>query len=246
MFTIDKNNPTPLYYQLQSSIINLINEGVFEENSSLPSELEIIESTGLSRTTVRQAIENLVQEGYLERRRGVGTFVKSRNKNMWDLENLRSFREVMEMEGKRSSTSLISIKKIPKNRILEKRFGPEIETYYELERLRYLDESPIILVNTFVPEYLVPNLEENNLSDNSLFKLMEEKYHVNIAFAEKELRARMVRPNDAKLLEVPLDSVVQLVDTITYNSDGIPVEYSVSRDRGDVSVYKVRLTYQKE
>ncbi len=244
MFIIDKNNPTPLYFQLQNSIVDLINEGTFEENTSLPSELEIIESTGLSRTTVRQAIENLVQEGYLERRRGIGTFVKTRNKNLWDLENLRSFREVMEMEGKQSSTSLISVKKIPTNRILEKRFGEDIKEFYELERLRYLDGTPIILVNTFIPVSLVPGLDTLDLENNSLFEIMKKEYKVKIAFAEKELRARVIRPYDANLLELPLDSVVQLVDTITYNDEGKPIEYSVSRDRGDVSVYKVRLTYQ--
>ena len=245
MFRIYKNNPTPLYFQLQNSIIELINESVFEENTSLPSELEIIEATGLSRTTVRQAIENLVQEGLLERRRGIGTFVKSRNKNLWNLENLRSFREVMEIEGSETSTSVISIKRIKTNKTLEKRFGAEIRDFYELERLRYLDGAPVILVNTFVPVELVPGLESFDLSEESLFEIMKKEYHVDIAFAEKELRARTVKPYDAGLLKIPLDSVVQLVDTITYNSEGNPIEYSVSRDRGDVSVYKVKLRYEE-
>ena len=79
-YIIDKNIPLPLYYQLKQIIINLIDDGVYKEDETIPTEHELIEKYQLSRTTVRQALNELVTEGYLYKRKGVGTFVSSTKK----------------------------------------------------------------------------------------------------------------------------------------------------------------------
>lgn len=245
-FKVNKDIPMPLYYQLQQTIIEKINSGIFEENEIFPTEQVIIKESGLSRTTVRQAIDNLVNEGYLEKRRGVGTFVTSRKRNYWDLEKLRSFREEVEMRGSVSSTKLLFIEKIDSNEKLGKIFGEDIKKFYKLERLRYRDETPVILVTTYVPMNYAEGLEKYDLSNNSLFDILKKDYGVKIGYAEKEFRSNIVDKNDANYLDIGEGAPIQKVDTITYDEKGIPIEYSISRDRGDISVYKVRLNYKSE
>lgn len=240
-FFIDKDNPTPLYYQLQKTIIEKIDNGTYQEDESLPPETIIIKESGLSRTTVRQAIENLVNEGYLEKRRGIGTFVIPRKKHLWNLQELRSFREEFETNGNKSSTKLLSIEKIKKNDELIKIFGNEVTDFYKIERLRFLNETPVIVVTTYVPVVYANGLEEDDLSNNSLFAIMKEKYNVKIGFAEKEFRAKKVEEEDSILLNIKNNEPIQHVETRTYDIGGAPVEYSISRDRGDISVYKIIL-----
>lgn len=243
-FNIDKTDPLPLYVQLQRSIVDKIKTGEYKENENLPAEHKIIKDSGLSRTTVRQAIDNLEKEGYIEKRRGIGTFVAPKKKSTWDLEKLRSFREEFSMKGTENSTKLLSFKTIKANEYLGNVFGEQESKYYLLERLRYVDDTPIILVTTYVPASKFLELEKYDFNDQSLFEVMEKEYNTSIAFAEKEFRAKIVSSKDAKLLDIKVGDPVQEVRTKTYDSNGELIEYSVSRDRGDLSVHKVRLNHK--
>lgn len=243
-FNIDKNNPMPLYVQLQKAIISKINSGEYKENTSLPPEHSIIKDSGLSRTTVRQAIDNLEKEGYIEKKRGIGTFVSSKKKNLWNLEKLRSFREEFTMKGDTISTKLLNISKIDTTDLLTKIFGENEKQVYSLERLRYVNNTPIIIVTSYVPVSCADNLDKYDFSSQSLFEVLKSDYGIKISFAEKEFRAKIANPKDAILLDIAKGSPIQEVQTITYDDAGRPIEYSVSRDRGDLSVHKVRLNYE--
>jgi GntR family transcriptional regulator len=245
-FHIDKTDPLPLYVQLQRSIINKINVGEYKEDTSLPAEHVIIKDSGLSRTTVRQAIDNLEKEGYIEKRRGIGTFVSSKKKTLWNLERLRSFREEFSMKGKRNSTRLLEMGKIENNELLTKVFGEYEKEFYILERLRYIDEQPVIVVTTYVPSSLVSGLKKYDFNSQSLFNIMENDYGISIGFADKEFRAKIAEPKDAVLLTIEQGSPTQEVRTTTYDNKGEPIEFSISRDRGDLSVHKIRLNHEKQ
>ena len=77
-YIIDKSLPLPLYYQLKQIIINSIDDNIYKEDEAIPTERELIEKYNVSRTTVRQALNELCTEGYLYRKKGVGTFVSSK------------------------------------------------------------------------------------------------------------------------------------------------------------------------
>ena len=79
-YHIDKNLPLPLYYQLKQIIMNSIDEGIYQEDTAIPTEFELISKYDVSRTTVRQALNELVNEGYLYRKKGIGTFVSPQSK----------------------------------------------------------------------------------------------------------------------------------------------------------------------
>lgn len=243
---IDKQNPMPLYFQLKNILLEKIENGEYKPNTALPAEFELVEQYDVSRTTVRQAISMLVNEGYLEKRRGVGTFIRKKEKtNTWDLQQLRSFRAELESSGHKISTQCRTIKKMDADEELKGVFGEDVTKLYCLERLRYVDDIPAICVTTYVPCEVTPSLEKYDFSVDPLFEIMNRDYQIHIQSAEKVFQAIKVSDQDAQLLQVEPGSPVQLVITKTFNDQGQVIEYSKSRDRGDISTYKVQLQYSE-
>ena len=242
---IDKNSPLPLYFQLQNKLLEKIKDGTYPQNKALPTEHELIQSYGVSRTTVRQAIDNLVKEGYIEKLRGVGTFVAEREKlNSWDLGSLKSFEEAFKESNHKIRTEALSIKAIKLDSKLQQIFGDKEKEVYELERVRFIDERPAMSIITFVPASIFSNMDRYDFSSVSLYKTMSEEYNINICYAEKEFRVVAAGREDAQKLKLKVGSPLQEVRTITYDDNNRVIEYSISRDSGDISTYKIKLKYR--
>lgn len=236
--------PLPLYYKVKEDIIKKIENEKYKVNDSLPSEKGLMDIYGVSRTTIRQAVDILVNDGYLERRRGLGTFVAEPKIHLWELEELRNFADEVSRQGYIPSTKVLSIEKIQAPKHVEDVFGEGPIEVFKLERLRYVNKNPSIYVITYIPYILANTLDQENFEKDSLFKILEEKYKVLIGYAEKRLKAVNATVEESKLLKIKAFSAIQLVETITYNKDSEPIEYSISKDRGDVSEFCVRLQYK--
>ena len=242
---LDKNSPIPLYFQIKEDMIKKINEGDLHDGEPLPSETKLMEIYDVSRTTIRQAVDMLVYDGYLEKRRGVGTFVAEPKTNYWDLAELCSFDEEAQRLGLKSRTKILNMENIKLNKDLENVFDKKYETFYKLERLRFIEDEPTELVTTFVPADFAPNLEQFNFSETSLFEVLNKEYGVKINFAEKTISAINADKKDALLLKIKENSAIQLVKTITYSDQKNPIEYSISRDRGIAAQFKLILRKKK-
>ncbi|GIP59623.1 GntR family transcriptional regulator [Paenibacillus sp. FSL W8-0186] len=244
-YELEKNSPIPLYFQLKEDMIHKIRNEEYKVNDSLPPETQLMKMYGVSRTTVRQAIDLLVSEGYLEKRRGVGTFVTKQQLNQWDLAELRSFNEEASRQGLSARTELLSSERVMANDALKGIFEKESAWFYKLERLRFIENEPSVLVTTYVPADITPGLERFNFSEVSLFATLREHYSLKISFANKTFRAINASAEDAAILKVDPGFAIQLVETVTYDDKDRPIEYSVSRDRGDLNRFKVRLRYKE-
>lgn len=241
---IDKSSPIPLYIQLKDILLEKIKNGSLLEGEQIPSELELGNTYNLSRTTVREAISILVNDGYLEKRNGIGTFVKEKEKvNSWDLQNLRSFRDELKSQGKTIDTKCKSIETIDKNDELLKIFNAQYEKFYRIERVRSVNNKPVICVTTIVPVDIFPNLDMFNLSEMSLFDIMENHYNKKIINAEKTFQICRCSLEDSRSLNINVGLPMQLVTTKTYSFNNQVIEYSKSRDRGDMSIYKIKINY---
>ncbi|WP_163536326.1 GntR family transcriptional regulator [Gracilibacillus sp. YIM 98692] len=242
---IDKNNPLPLYFQLKEIIKKDIENGVLKPGEPILSERELIEMYDISRTPVRQALDELVSEGLLRREHGKGTFVTGKKISQWFLENLRSFGDEMNEKGLEYRTILLSKQIVETNSILEEIFGSKYTRFYHLERLRYVKEEPYVLVTTYVPYDLAPNLLEEDLENQSLYKTLETNYELHISYALRDIEAINVNEEDAEKIGVHPASAIHLTKTVAYLSDDKPFEYSIGRYRGDLNKFSVRVPLKK-
>lgn len=237
----DTSSPTPLYFQLKEYLTKLIDTGEYPAGSALPPERELIESTGLSRTTVRQAVQMLVNEGRLERRRGVGTYVRSNAAQVWDLNHISSFRQEMERSGKTVDTKVLSMDLVENSGPLANIFNPEEHQLYRMERLRSVDGKPLVVSTTYVPKNRTPGLDKFDFSTQSLFDIMESEYYINLHHSKKALQAELVSASDAELLGIHRGAPIQHIETTTYDTTGHVVEYSVSRELGRLITYRITI-----
>jgi GntR family transcriptional regulator len=229
---INKNSPVPIYHQLEEYIKHQIENGVLAEESVIPSEREYAEMFQISRMTVRQAINNLVSEGYLKRQKGRGTFV-TKKKVEQELQGMTSFTEDMLSRGMNPSSILLSfqITLADKKTALALRIEEE-DSVYIIKRIRLADGAPMALETAYIPVKIVPGLTEEN-SNLSLYQYIEENLALSISEATQEIEASTADPLDAETLEITIGDPILLIERISYLQEGTPFELVKSTFRAD-------------
>ena len=244
LYKIDKEVPIPMYYQIKQSILSAIQEEKLKGGDALPTELEFCENCNVSRPTIRQALSELVTEGYLYRLKGKGTFVAQPKIEARFLNKLQSFSQEMIQKELTPSTRVMSFRIIEGNGQINKKLNldPHEKLLY-LERLRYTNGEPIIYLETYIPYRLFSEFLTRDLENNSLYTLMEELNNLRVDRVQREIEAVNATTNVAKLLEISKGKAVCLVTTVAYanKEESIPVEYSVARYRGDRNKFSVEL-----
>jgi GntR family transcriptional regulator len=229
---INKNSPVPIYHQLEEYIKQQIETGILREEAVIPSEREFAEVFQISRMTVRQAINNLVLEGYLTRQKGKGTFV-SKKKVEQELQGMTSFTEDMLSRGMNPSSTLLSFQIIPadKNTALDLKIE-ENDSVYKIKRIRLADGAPMALETAYIPVEIIPGLTEEN-SNLSLYQYIEQHLSLSISEATQEIEASIADSDDAETLEINIGDPILLIQRISYLQDGIPFEIVKSTFRAD-------------
>ena len=234
---IDQQSKIPLYYQLKEDIKKKILKGDFQEGDLLPSEREFSERYGISSTTIRRALNDLVHENFLERKAGKGTFVRM-GKVKRDLRKVLGFTQNMKEMGLVPSTQVLSKKVIPANVFSRERLGLEENAkVLKLERLRLANDVPMMLETRYIRTDLCPGIEKEELS-SSLWKVFENVYGCKPFRHAQNLRIAKISGDSASLLGLKEDSLVFLIKGVTYleNSDAIECEESLYRsDKYDLA-----------
>ena len=241
MTVIDKASPLPYYEQLAELLRREITDKQAQgEPFQLPSENELAEKHGLSRATVRHALDELEHDGWIYRQKGVGSFAPVRRFEQ-DLTQLVSTTEDMRQRGWPLLTRMVSLQQVPAAshvaRALEIGSAAEV---YEVCRLRLVDDVPISVQTAYLPAALCPKLEENDLAA-SLYQLLESRYGLRLWSGRETLRARGVTKHEARLLDVAEGTPVMHAERITYAANGLAVEYLEAIWRGDRYDFKVTL-----
>ncbi len=229
---LDHRSAVPLYYQLRDKLRVLIDQ-TLAAGDQIPSENELVSRYSVSRNTVRLAIEALIKEGVVYRLQGKGTFVSSKQMR-YDLQRLVSFTEDMRRRGLKPDTRVLSFApKIPPTPVAERlALSPESETY-EVKRLRLADGEPMALSTTYIPCQVIPDLEEQTLVSDSLFKTIEARFRLKIGYADRILRAAVADNLQAEFLKVEPGFPLMLVEGVTYLDNELPVEYVIIYYRAD-------------
>lgn len=229
---INKNSPLPIYYQLESHIKELIETGIIPPGDSIPSEREYAEKYEISRMTVRQAINSLVNQGLLYRKKGSGTFVSDK-KIEQPLQGLTSFTEDMKKRGFVPSSKLIHFEIVPATSFIANELKiSEYAPVYEIKRIRMADEVPMAYETNYLSANLVKGLTEADVNA-SLYAFIEGKLNLHIASAEQMIESTKASSEDAKLLQINKDHPMLLIQRNTYLKDGTPLEVVKSLYRGD-------------
>ncbi len=234
--TIDKNTPIPLYYQLKEILLeHLSEEGV---GNPFPTEHELCEHFGISRPTVRQAINELVAEGYLTRFKGKGTFVASPKIKQDFLLILESFNDEMRKKGLVPTTKVLECTIVasdePVAKMLRIPVGDEV---VRLRRLRFTNGQPIVIVVTHLPCVFVRAIVSKDLENNSLYDLLAQDFNLKIDHAIRTLEATIAGEYEAKLLGVKVGAPLQFIETVTFLEDETPIEFSHAHYRGDLNKF---------
>jgi len=240
MKAIDKESRIPLYYQLMDIIKEMIEEGHLSENDQLPSERELCETYNVSRSTVRQAIQELEKEGYIYREHGKGTFV-SPEKFKQDLLSFYSFTDEMKKIGKVPSSKVLDFKVIKCTDDLAKKMKLDSgEKLYMFTRLRLADNEPMMLETSYVPYRRFPGLTKEQLEQSAMYEIFTKKYNAVFTCAEEIFQPVLTREEEAILLQYQQGFPAMMIERITHENDKI-IEYTKGIARGDRFKYHVLL-----
>lgn len=231
---LDTTSPVPLHAQLKEQLRAEINRGGYSDQ--IPSERELMESFGVSRTTVREAVSALVRDGLLQKIHGKGTFVNSCRVNEW-LGTIKSFTETVESMGLK-----------PGIRLLRHGRGDDAETasilgvgeYYSIERLRFAHNEPVAVERTYYPVEIGLKIANYDLNMVTIYTVLEA-HGIILHRAEQRITAAMPSKEDAKLLRISPKLPVLAAERVTVDPENRVVEYYSSVFRPDKYSFCVKM-----
>lgn len=219
----------PKYYRVKNEILDLIAD--LGPGDAVPTERDLAARFDTSRTTVRQAIAELVVDGRLARTQGSGTFVAQ--PKLMQVRPLTSFSQDLQSEGWRPGSIVRDISEFPADRDLAERLRVEPGTpIHRVDRLRTAADEPIAHEVAHLPGPL-PGLAEHLDELGSLYRTLREAYGITLATVEDVVETALADPVTANLLGVDTGLPMLLVHRTGWDRDGRPVEWTRCRFRGD-------------
>ncbi|MEK3888386.1 GntR family transcriptional regulator [Bacillus sp. FSL K6-3431] len=245
-FTIDKDSMLPFHYQIYLKLKEAIESNQIKEGEKIPSEKELQTIFGVSRITVRKAMEDLERDGFVKKYQGKGTIVMP-TKHNYNLQELTSFSSDVQQAGGISNSQILDFKEVEADvkvaDFLKIGLG---ETVYYLERLRMMENKIVGLHKAYIkknsPVLISP--EEIN-SETSLYKLLTDK-GIRLKSADEILEARIPNEKLKKLLKLSDDQAVFYKERITFNHDDEPIEYVEIYYNADAYRYKVSMSIKSD
>ncbi|MFD1175001.1 GntR family transcriptional regulator [Paenibacillus puldeungensis] len=230
---LNSDHPEPLYIQLKKAIQSAIFNGVYQQGEKIPTELELSDQYNVSRITVRKAVEELAQEGYLTKRQGKGTFV-SHVKIGRKIEHLVGFTAACKANGFTSHSTVTHREVIEPDAELQGALRLEkTEKAIYIQRKRYCGDSPLMLENNYYPQKRFSFLMEESL-EGSLYDLLRDKYGIDPNQpGESILEIVLADEQKAKLLETEIGKPLFYMRTIIFDQHGLPVHVGKQYMMGD-------------
>jgi GntR family transcriptional regulator, trehalose operon transcriptional repressor len=213
----------------------------------LPSEHTMVGLYGCTRNTIRRAIQALVTEGYVQTMHGIGVRViyQPVDQTSFTIGGIESFKESAERNHRKASTKVIQFMELIADERIAKKSGFSIGTeLYYIQRVRYLDEKPLILdINMFI-KHAVPGLTKQ-IAESSIYEYLEIDLNMSIITSKRKVTVERITEIDEKYLELNDYNCLAVISNQTYNSDGIQFEYTQSRHRPDYFCFQDTATRRR-
>lgn len=230
---LDFSGRTQLYYQLYDILYNDIKNGVYKPGELLPTENELIDRYEISRVTVRKAMDMLLNEGIIAKRRGYGSFVQNKKVEQ-TLNKVLHFSNEMEKQGYKSSTKMLINEKVYANKTIAEALSiPEGTQLIHVNRLRLANGEPMCIESAYLIYNRCPDVLNHDFSDISLRKFIVEKYNIIWKKAYQKIFAIKANSHFAKFLNIKDGDPMIYIERISYTQDDQPGEYLQSYYRGD-------------
>lgn len=226
-------NPEPLYIQIAESLIAQIETGELAPDERLPSERDLSKRLNVSRMTLRAALRELDSRGLLVRRPGDGTYI-AEPKIDRHADKLVPFTQSMQQRGYKISSKLIVFEQRLANVSMAKRLEiPVSSPVYLSQRVRYINQEPVLLENCTMPVGIFPNFDKYDLESRSLYEIMETEYGILAHHSEQSLEAVVAGEYESELLKIDQGAPLMLERRLGFDEDERPFEYGHDLYRGD-------------
>jgi len=233
----------PRYVKIRESLRDQILSGELERGQKLPSEDELAAQYGVSRMTVRQGISELIDDGLLYRRHGVGTFVSFPHIER-DHSRLSNFFDNSNIQGIDAKSTILNIEVVPARAKIAQALVLETgEPVIHIKTLRQADDIIITLHDAYIPQRLFPELinKETEILDVQNLWSRFEQYGYPVNRAVQRLEAHLADPKLAELLQIKTGAPILYKERTVYADDGTPVEFTYCFNRGDLYSLTVTL-----
>lgn len=237
---IDPNSSKPLHLQAEEILRRLIEENEYKNGKLLPSETEMSEHLNISRNTLRQAINTLVMEGLLIRKKGVGTKVAKKG-IVGAIKNWLSFSQEMKMLGIEIRNFELHISRKKPTEEIANFFNTvpysDTERCIVLERVRGNKEYPFVyFISYFNPT--IPMTGDEDFT-RPLYELLETQYNITVKTSKEEISARLAGEFIAEKLEINANDPILIRKRFVYDVNNMPIEYNIGYYRADSFTYTI-------
>lgn len=213
----------PVYIKIEKYLKQLIDSEEIKPGELLPSENQLSEEFNVTRMTVRAAFNNLVKQGYIIRKRGVGSIVLG-NRVSDNMGSMESFTKEMLRKGYNITTKLVSLLVVEADSIIKDKLNLELgENVWEIKRVRYANEEPVSYMVTYMPVKMFPNLKKDDCE--SLYNFIKENNY-NIYTAKRIIESIIADNELIELLELEYEAPILHIEQIGVLETGENFEYS--------------------
>ena len=239
--------PAKKYSTIYEDLKRKIEKGVYKPQSCLPTEFAMVEKYGCSRNTIRRAVKELSEIGYVQSIHGQGVVVIYRPAGWSDFSIgvIESLKEAAARNKKEYHTRVLVLTEFVVDERLHERLGFEVgEEVYYVQRVRYFDNTPVIMDNNWFLKSVVRGLTEEIAAD-SVYAYMENVLGESIVTAKRVMTVEKATEMDCKYLDLGDYDCLAVVSSHTFNAKGIMFEYTESRHRPDRFAFSTMATRRK-
>ena len=214
-----------LYSRIQRDLALSIATGEYTPGSRIPSETSLAKRFGVTRMTVRHAVDGLISEGLVTRRHGSGTYVSQRRQPQRALNRLTGFTEDMRAQGRDATSSELHRGEVEAPEHVRDQLELQAGAHaVVLERLRHLDGKPVAIQRVWLPFSRAPELARRSLDGGSLYEMLEQEYGIRVTTARQRITAVAASEREAELLAVAKGAPLIFAERLTRDANNRPVE----------------------
>lgn len=228
------NRGEPAYLRIRKDLLQKIESGIYKHGDYIPSEQKLCESFGVSRTTIRMTINSLIEDGYMTIVRGKGTKITS-TKLRCNMSNVMSFTDALNQQGMKTSLQEVTVQKVKPSADVADKLGIQRDEWiYEIYRVRTADDEPISIHYSYIPCKYLPGYNQEIFNEvQSLYRLLEEHYNIQIQVSEDNISALKATKEVARILKLNPNDPILFIERSAYDVNDRIIEYNRTSIRGD-------------